>query len=137
VRAEDLTVSDVLLVPSQGAFFYDDQLAIRDGVVWGPSMGATLDGILDYAHDTVRMRGTFVPLYGLNNMFVHLPLVGPILGGENEGLLGVTYEVVGPPHAPELRINPMSTLALGPLRKLFEFRGNDGAFGPQQTPTRE
>jgi hypothetical protein len=113
------------------------KLAIRDGVVWGPSMGATLDGILDYAHDTVRMRGTFVPLYGLNNMFVHLPLVGPILGGENEGLLGVTYEVVGPPHAPELRINPMSTLALGPLRKLFEFRGNDGAFGPQQTPTRE
>jgi Protein of unknown function len=113
------------------------KLAIRDGVVWGPSMGATLDGILDYAHDTVRMRGTFVPLYGLNNMFVHLPLVGPILGGENEGLLGVTYEVVGPPHAPELRINPMSTLALGPLRKLFEFRGNDGAFGRQQTPTRE
>jgi methylaspartate ammonia-lyase len=32
VRAENLTVSDVLLVPSQGAFFYDDQLAIRDGV---------------------------------------------------------------------------------------------------------
>jgi Protein of unknown function len=113
------------------------KLAIRDGVVWGPSMGATLDGVLDYAHDAVRMRGTFVPLYGLNNMFVHLPLVGPILGGENEGLLGVTYEVVGPPHAPELRINPMSTLALGPLRKLFEFRGNDGALGPQQTPTRE
>jgi hypothetical protein len=113
------------------------KLAIRDGVVWGPSMGATLDGSLDYAHDAVRMHGTFVPLYGINNMFVHLPLVGPILGGENEGLLGVTYEVVGPPHAPELRINPMSTLALGPLRKLFEFRGNDGALGPQQTPTRE
>lgn len=111
------------------------KLAIRDGVVWGPSMGATLDGVLDYAHDSVRLHGTFVPLYGLNNMFVHLPLVGPILGGENEGLLGVTYEVVGTPHAPELRINPISTLALGPLRKLFEFRGNDG--GPQQTPARD
>jgi hypothetical protein len=112
------------------------KLAIRDGVVWGPTMGATVDGVLDYLHDTVRVHGTFVPLYGLNNMFVHLPLVGPIIGGENEGLLGVTYEVVGTPHAPELRINPMSTLALGPLRKLFEFRGNDGA-APPQAPTRE
>lgn len=30
--AENLIVSDVLLVPAQGAFFYDDQLAIREGV---------------------------------------------------------------------------------------------------------
>jgi hypothetical protein len=99
------------------------RLALRDGVVWGPAMGATIEGVLDYARENVRMRGTFVPVYGLNNMFVHLPLVGPILGGENEGLFGITYEVVGSPHAPELRINPISTLALGPLRKLFEFRG--------------
>ena len=113
------------------------KLAVRDGVVWGPTMGATLDGIIDHMHDTVRVHGTFVPLYGLNNMFVHLPLVGPIIGGENEGLLGVTYEVVGTPHAPELRVNPMSTLALGPLRRLFEFRGTDGAGSPQQAPTRE
>ncbi len=101
------------------------RLVLRDGVVWGPAMGATIEGSLDYARDNVRMRGTFVPAYGLNNMFVRLPLVGPILGGENEGLVGVTYEVVGSPHAPELRINPMSPLALGPLRKLFEFRGVD------------
>lgn len=33
MRVEQLTVSDVLLVPAQGAFFYDDQLAIREGVV--------------------------------------------------------------------------------------------------------
>lgn len=29
---KNLTVSDVLLVPTHGAFFYDDQLAIREGV---------------------------------------------------------------------------------------------------------
>ena len=34
MRARDnLTITDVLLVPAQGAFFYDDQLAIREGVV--------------------------------------------------------------------------------------------------------
>jgi hypothetical protein len=101
------------------------RLVLRDGVVWGPVMGATIEGTLDYTRENVHMRGAFVPVYGLNNMFVRLPLVGPILGGENEGLFAVTYEVVGSPHAPELRINPMSTLALGPLRKLFEFRAAD------------
>ena len=44
------------------------------------------------------------------------------LGGSNEGLLGVTYEVVGPPNAPVLRVNPMSAVAPGFLRKFFEFR---------------
>ena len=50
------------------------------------------------------MRGTFVPLYGLNNMFGQIPIVGLFLGGSNEGLIGVTYEVVGPPDAPVLRV---------------------------------
>ena len=46
------------------------------------------------------MSGTFVPMYGLNNMFGQLPIVGLFLGGgSNEGLIGVTYEVVGTPGA--------------------------------------
>jgi hypothetical protein len=73
----------------------------------------------------VRMRGTFVPLYGLNNMFGQLPIVGPFLGGSNEGLLGVTYEVVGPPSTPVLRVNPISAVAPGLLRKFFEFPGGN------------
>lgn len=102
------------------------KLAIRDGVVWGPAVGATLDGVLDYSRDEVRMRGTFVPAYALNNMLARIPIVGFFLGGnQNEGLLGVTFEVVGPPSAPTLRVNPMSAVAPGFLRKIFEFRGAD------------
>ena len=44
------------------------KLAVRDGVVWGPAMGATIEGQFDYARDDVRMRGTFVPAYALNNL---------------------------------------------------------------------
>ena len=73
------------------------RFTIRDGLVKGPSVGATVDGYIDYHRDDVRMRGTFVPLYGLNNMFGQIPIFGLFLGGSNEGLLGVTYEVVGPP----------------------------------------
>ena len=72
------------------------------------------------------MRGTFVPLYGLNNMFGQIPIFGLFLGGSNEGLLGVTYEVVGPPGAPVLRVNPISAVAPGLLRKFFEFPTTTG-----------
>jgi hypothetical protein len=98
------------------------QLTIREGVVKGPMIGATIEGSIDYPGNQVRMSGTFVPMYGLNNMFGQIPIVGLFLGGgSNEGLIGVTYEVVGSPGQPVLRVNPISAMAPGVLRKIFEF----------------
>ncbi len=98
------------------------KLSIREGVVKGPTIGATIEGDIDYPGNKVRMSGTFVPMYGLNNMFGQIPIVGLFLGGgSNEGLIGVTYEVVGTPGAPVLRVNPISAMAPGVLRKIFEF----------------
>jgi hypothetical protein len=95
---------------------------IREGVVKGPLVGATIEGNIDYLNNQVRMSGTFVPMYGLNNMFGQLPVLGLFLGGgSNEGLIGVTYEVVGTPGQPVLRVNPISAMAPGVLRKIFEF----------------
>lgn len=98
------------------------QLTIREGVVKGPTIGATIEGSIDYPGNQVRMSGTFVPMYGLNNMFGQVPILGLFLGGgSNEGLIGVTYEVVGSPGQPVLRVNPISAMAPGVLRKIFEF----------------
>jgi Protein of unknown function len=100
------------------------RVALRDGVVRGPLLGGTIDGVVDYGHDDVHLRGTLVPLYGPNNLLGQLPLLGLFLGGEKEGLVGITYEVVGRPGTPILRINPISALAPGLLRKVFEFPAN-------------
>ncbi|KAA5602139.1 DUF3971 domain-containing protein [Blastochloris sulfoviridis] len=99
------------------------RITISEGVIWGPQIGATVEGQIDYGRNEIGLRGTFVPAYGLNNLFARIPIVGLFMGGPNEGLLGVTYEVVGSPSAPTLRINPISAVAPGFLRKLFEFRG--------------
>jgi len=115
------------------------KLSVRDGVVWGPAIGATLEGQFDYARDDVRLRGTFVPAYALNNFLARVPIVGLFLGGQNEGVFGMTYEVVGPTGNATLRVAPMSMLAPGFLRKIFEFRGaeNDrNAVPPYSSPTR-
>jgi hypothetical protein len=100
---------------------------LRDGVVRGPILGGTIDGSVDYARDEVHLRGTLVPLYGANNLLGQLPLVGLFLGGEKEGLVGVTYEVVGKPGNPVLHVNPLSALAPGLLRKVFEYPANNPA----------
>jgi hypothetical protein len=106
-------------------------LAVREGVLRGPLIGGTIDGTIDYNRDQVRMRGTLLPLYGLNNMFGQLPIVGLFLGGgRNEGLVGITYEVSGPLAAPVLRVNPMSVVAPGFLRKFMEFPSANGIRPP-------
>ncbi len=97
-------------------------LAIRDGIVSGPTMGATIEGRIDYNTNQIRMSGTFLPAYALNNIFGQIPIVGIFLGGgSNEGLIGITYEVVGTPAQPTLRVNPVSAIAPGLFRKMFEF----------------
>lgn len=108
------------------------RVSLRDGVVRGPILGGTIDGLVDYARDDVHLRGTLVPLYGPNNLLAQLPLVGLFMGGDKEGLFGLTYEVVGRPSAPTLRFNPISALAPGILRKVFEFPAN-GDLGAEPT----
>lgn len=106
------------------------QFTIRDGVAKGPMIGGTIEGTIDAANQ-VRMSGTFVPMYGLNNMFGQLPIVGIFLGaGRNEGLFGVTYEVVGTLGQPVLRINPISAILPGITRKIMDFNT-----GKQYNPT--
>jgi hypothetical protein len=111
------------------------QLTIREGVVKGPLIGATIEGSIDYPGNQVRMSGTFVPMYGLNNMFGQIPIVGLFLGGgSNEGLIGITYEVVGTPGQPLLRVNPISAIFPGVSRKIMEFntgkQNNPAEFPP-------
>jgi hypothetical protein len=82
-----------------------------------------MEGVLDYAADRVSIQGTFVPAYALNNLFAKVPILGPILGGgQYEGLFAVPFIITGRVSAPDLRVNPVSAIAPGFLRKFFEIR---------------
>jgi hypothetical protein len=117
----DFTRMRVEFTRSPGRF------SIGEATVAGPMIGATVEGTIDYVKDDVRMRGTFIPLYGLNNMFGQIPLFGIFLGaGTKEGLVGVTFEVVGPTSGPTLHVNPVSAVAPGLLRKFFDFPNGTG-----------
>jgi hypothetical protein len=114
---------------------FSGTMAVRDGIVRGPLVGVTVEGQIDYVRDRVNLRGTFVPFYGLNNMFGQIPIVGLFLGGgSREGLVGITYEAVGPPGSPHIMVNPVTAIAPGLLRK---FIPSPGAFDRNFIPPQQ
>jgi hypothetical protein len=111
-----------------------NRLEFRDAVMWGMNVGFTLGGWIDYGRDKTDISGTFIPAFGLNNVFSQVPLVGPILGGSrNEGLLAINFRVSGPASSPTLTVNPLSLVAPGFLRKLFGVGSSDATATIPQT----
>lgn len=99
------------------------RVGIVDSVVWGPDVGVSLSGDIDYGGDRVNLTGTFVPAYALNNIFAQIPVLGEILGGgQYGGLFAINFKVAGRIAAPVLTVNPLSAIAPGFLRKIFEFQ---------------
>ncbi|MDQ6437153.1 AsmA-like C-terminal region-containing protein [Mesorhizobium sp. LHD-90] len=100
----------------------DGYLKLVNGVVRGPQIGATFQGTLYDPKGQMDMTGTFMPAYGLNRLFGELPLVGDLLGnGRDRGLIGVTFKLDGDAKAPRLQVNPLSVMAPGIFRQIFEF----------------
>ena len=96
------------------------RLELRDATMYGPQIGLSVEGWLDYSHDSVGMKGTFVPAFAVNNLFSQIPVFGAFLGGKsNEGLLAITFNISGDASSPSLTINPLSVIAPGFLRNIF------------------
>ncbi|HEV7254491.1 MAG TPA: AsmA-like C-terminal region-containing protein [Mesorhizobium sp.] len=107
-------------------------LRIRNGVLRGPTIGATFQGTLFDAQGRMDMTGTFMPAYGLNRLFGELPLVGVILGnGRDRGLIGVTFKLEGEARKPTLTVNPLSVIAPGIFRSIFEYDTGEERSSPR------
>jgi hypothetical protein len=79
----------------------------------------------------VAVKGSLVPVYGLNSIISNVPLLGDLLASKKgEGILGVTYSMSGPTDNPAISVNPLSMLAPGILRRLFEGKMPSAANAP-------
>lgn len=98
------------------------QFVLHDSAINGPLLGATLRGRIDFAKDVINLSGTYVPLYGLNAFLGEVPILGDLLvSRQGEGLLGITFAVQGRMANPNVLVNPVSMVAPGFLRQIFEF----------------
>ncbi|MEQ8479152.1 MAG: DUF3971 domain-containing protein [Hoeflea sp.] len=98
-------------------------LSVREGVLRGPQIGASFQGTVRDGEGRMDMTGTFMPAYGVNRLFSELPLIGAILGnGRDRGLIGITFRLTGAADSPLLQVNPLSAIAPGVFRSIFEYR---------------
>lgn len=101
----------------------DGYLSIARGILRGPVIGATFRGALYDTKGNIGIAGTFMPAYGFNRLFAEIPLLGQILGnGRDRGLIGITFKLSGDAKSPQLQVNPISVIAPGIFRSIFEFR---------------
>ncbi|MBW8281970.1 MAG: DUF3971 domain-containing protein [Rhizobium sp.] len=121
---KDIDVSSARFQRAFARLVYSDgSLRVDNGVVRGEQIGATFQGGVRDQRGQIDLTGTFMPAYGLNRLFGELPLIGILLGnGRDRGLLGITFKLTGATEQPKLAINPLSIIAPGVFRQIFEFR---------------
>lgn len=95
------------------------QFVLEDAYIRGPLLGVNLKGKADFKLRTVSLGGTYIPLQGLNNAFGDVPLFGPLVTGQG-GTFGITFAVQGPMSQPQVLVNPLSIVAPGIFRELFQ-----------------
>ncbi len=120
----------------------DVPFSSRNGVIdvhgaraTGPAIGLTADGYIDRPKNDIALKGSLVPLFGLNSMLGAIPLVGNVLVSKpGEGVFGMTYSVSGNADQPNVSVNPLAVLTPGILRRVFEGRMPTSAQAPSNAP---
>ncbi|MGE0407750.1 MAG: AsmA-like C-terminal domain-containing protein [Amphiplicatus sp.] len=121
--ADLLNGEGIELNSASAAFdFKDGVFTLEEARAAGPSVGLTASGsIARGGHGGVDLNGAVAPVYQLNSMLGRAPVIGDLLvGREGEGVVALAYHVTGPVEAPTVAVNPLSALAPGFLRRMFE-----------------
>jgi hypothetical protein len=117
MRGDGITF-DKLEVPFRAQ---NDFITIHDARGAGPAVGITSDGYIDRAGNQIALKGTLAPAYGLNSILGNIPLLGDVLvSKQGEGIFGMTYSATGGADQPNISVNPLSALAPGIFRRIFE-----------------
>ena len=110
-------------------------ISIHDARATGPAIGISGDGYIDRPKNDIALKGTLVPLYDINSMLGNIPLIGDVLTSkQGEGVFGMSYSISGNADEPQISINPLSVLAPGILRRMFEGKIPTAAQAPSNAP---
>ncbi len=108
------------------------QFVVGESYVNGPVMGATMRGKVDYASRRLNLGGTYVPLQGLNNVLGGIPVLGQIISGpRGEGIFGITFAIQGSMAQPQVVVNPLSMVAPGIFREIFQMTNSNPTVQPR------
>jgi hypothetical protein len=96
-------------------------IGVHGAIARGRAVGATADGYVDRPKNQLALKGSLIPAYGINSLFGSIPVLGSVLGSKKgEGLFAATYSATGNADEPKIEVNPLSVLAPGILRQIFQ-----------------
>ena len=102
------------------------QFVLEETYLKGPVVGANLRGKVDFKTRRINLGGTYVPLQGLNGALGGIPLLGQLISGAHgEGIFGITFAVQGAMSEPQVIVNPLSLVAPGIFREMFQMTSQD------------
>ncbi len=106
-------------------------LGLHNARASGPAIGISAEGYIDRPKNEIEIKGTLVPLFGINSVLGIIPLLGDILVSKpGEGIIGMTYTVRGDADEPTLTVNPLSMITPGIFRRIFEGKMPNAANAP-------
>jgi Protein of unknown function/AsmA-like C-terminal region len=126
----DFSEFNTNLIYVGGTAYTDDLLA------HGSAIGFTGKGNVNLKGQTIDLQGTVVPAYSLNSVLGNIPLLGTILTGpEGGGVFAANYRMRGDIADPDVSVNPLSTLAPGILRNIFNIFDKPAPSAPPKPDT--
>ncbi len=106
---------DVPITISGGRYIIDGARAS------GPALGMTGKGYIEAKTGKIEFDGVLVPSFGLNSALGKVPIIGDlVVGRDGEGVFSLTYGVRGTLAKANVSVNPLSALAPGVIRRIFE-----------------
>ena len=106
---------NIPLTVAQGRFI------INGAKASGPALGLTANGFVETDNGGISVDGVLVPSFGLNSALGQVPIIGDlVVGRDGEGVFSLTYSVRGSLDRAQVSVNPLSAVAPGIIRRIFE-----------------
>jgi len=98
-----------------------DEVRLSSGQAVGPAIGISASGGFDMKTRRVEADGVLVPAYRFNSALGQIPGLGRVFTSrKGEGVFGFTYSIRGTAERARIAVNPLSGLAPGIFRRMFE-----------------
>ena len=96
-----------------------DRVEFRRAFASGPSLGMTVEGVIDRRNGQLDLKGVITPLNAANELLILTPLRAIGLG-KGDGIGAMTYFIRGPADNPTTGANPLSMLTPGIFKNIFQ-----------------
>ena len=80
-----------------------------------------MEGQIDRKQKLIDMNGEISPMYLVNAIIQNLPVIGPIIiGDEGEGLFSIDFNLTGNVNDPDVESNPLTIIKPRILERAIE-----------------